>query len=104
MAFGAGRLGGLISELFELAYLDANDRPPECEPFSLSDLAQDVAQEFELAAEEAGVAAALRERGIGGIANRDSVKCLHLHYAHHLARGSAIGAEIETLGTIRICS
>ena len=34
----AGRLGGLISELFELAYLDANDRPPECEPFSLSDL------------------------------------------------------------------
>ncbi len=49
------RLAGLVSELFELAYLDANDRPPECEPFSLEDLAQDVAQEFALQTREAGV-------------------------------------------------
>jgi len=55
-------------------------------------------------AESAGVAGALRERGIGGIANRDSVKCLHLHYAHHLARGSAIGEAIEALGEIRLCA
>lgn len=54
-------------------------------------------------AEVAGVSGALRERGIGGIANRDSVKCLHLHYAHHLARGTAIGREIERLGEIRLC-
>ena len=51
----AGRLGGLITELFELASLDANDRPPQCEPFSLEDLAQDVVQEFELTARAAGV-------------------------------------------------
>jgi hypothetical protein len=56
-----------------------------------------------LRAETAGVADALRTRGIGGIANRDSVKCLHLHYAHHLARGTAIGAEIDQLGTIVPC-
>jgi two-component system, OmpR family, sensor kinase len=49
------RLAGLVSELFELAYLDANDRPPEREAFSLEDLAQDVAQEFALQTREAGV-------------------------------------------------
>ena len=49
------RLGALVAELFELACLDANDRPPECEPFSLEDLAQDVVQEFALQAREAGV-------------------------------------------------
>ncbi len=31
-------------------------------------------------------------RGIGGIVNRATVKCLHLHLAHHLAAGNAIGA------------
>lgn len=51
----ARRLGGLVAELFELACLDANDRPPQCEPFSLEDLAQDVVQEFALQAREAGV-------------------------------------------------
>ena len=55
----------------------------------------------------AGLTRSLRERGIGGIANRDSVKCLHLHYAHHLARGSAIGELIEELasetGKVRLC-
>jgi len=55
-------------------------------------------------AEAAGVAGALRERGIGGIADRDTVKCLHLHYAHHLARGSTIGAEIERLARIDLCA
>jgi len=37
----------------------------------------------------------LKACGIGGIRNFEAVKCLHLHYAHHLARGSAIGALIE---------
>ncbi len=51
----------------------------------------------------AGRDGALRDRGIGGITNRDAVKCLHLHYAHHLARGSAIGAIIDGLDDIRLC-
>lgn len=38
---------------------------------------------------------ALRDRGIAGIADFRSVKCLHAHYAHHLARGSAIGRWLE---------
>ncbi len=55
------------------------------------------------ALEAAGRATALTGRGIGGIANRDAVKCLHLHYAHHLARGSAIGREIDALAPIALC-
>ena len=52
----------------------------------------------------AGRAEALRDRGIGGIANRDAVKCLHLHYAHHLARGSAIGALVDAWTDVRLCA
>jgi len=37
----------------------------------------------------------LRGRGIGGIRDRAAVKCLHLHYAHHLACGSAIGRALD---------
>ena len=47
----------------------------------------------------------LRTRGIGGISNFMMVKCLHLHYAHHLAMignnendestGTAVGKMIE---------
>jgi len=47
---------------------------------------------------ERGFERVLRERGIAGIEMRDKVKCLHAHYAHHLARGSAIGERIEALG------
>ncbi len=44
-----------------------------------------------------GLEAEFRERGIGGIRDRSSVKCLHLHYAHHLARGSAIGQALDEM-------
>ena len=46
-------------------------------------------------AERARWTAALRDRGIGGIADRTRVKCLHLHWAHHRARGSALGRWLE---------
>ena len=49
------RLNGLIGELFELACLDANDQPPEREPFSLEDLAHDLVQDFALQSREAGI-------------------------------------------------
>ncbi|MCX8103086.1 MAG: DUF501 domain-containing protein [Candidatus Bipolaricaulota bacterium] len=44
---------------------------------------------------ERGWLEALRERGIAGIADFRTVKCLHAHYAHHLARGSTIGRWLE---------
>ena len=37
----------------------------------------------------------LRERGIGGLLDFGKVKCLHLHYAHHLARSNTVGRLME---------
>ncbi len=45
--------------------------------------------------EERGWKPVFFERGIGGIADRRRVKCLHLHYAHHLARGNTVGGWID---------
>ena len=53
--------------------------------------------------ERRGMAHELRARGIGGIRDRSTVKCLHLHYAHHLARGSAIGRALDELGVLAGC-
>ncbi len=49
------RLADLVSQLFELAKLDAAEALPEVEPFSMGELVQDVAQEFQLVAERRGV-------------------------------------------------
>ena len=49
---------------------------------------------------EAGLEAEFRERGIGGMVDRAQVKCLHLHYAHHLARGNTVGRWMEEEGLI----
>jgi hypothetical protein len=49
------RLRRLVSELFELAKLDAPDHGPECEPFSVTDLAQDVVQKFKLRAAQSEI-------------------------------------------------
>ena len=45
------RLGRLVHELFELAKLDSGERKLQREPFALSELIQDIAQDFRLAAE-----------------------------------------------------
>jgi signal transduction histidine kinase len=49
------RLSDLITDLFELAKLEAPDPAVRYEPFSLSELVQDVVQKFELAAKEKNV-------------------------------------------------
>jgi signal transduction histidine kinase len=46
------RLGKLISELFELSMLDSNINNLHFEPFSMTELVHDVAQKFQLAANE----------------------------------------------------
>ena len=45
--------------------------------------------------EERGLIETLRERGIAGIQDHRFVKCLHAHYAHHVARESLIGRLLE---------
>lgn len=51
----ATHLGRLIQDLFELAMLDASRVTPAFEEFSLTELIQDVIQEFELQARDANV-------------------------------------------------
>jgi hypothetical protein len=45
--------------------------------------------------EDRGWLEVLRDRGIAGITDFRTVKCLHAHYAHHLARGSVLGRWLE---------
>ena len=52
----AEHLGKLIQDLFELATLDSSRVTPVFEEFSLTELIQDVVQEFELQAKDLGVA------------------------------------------------
>ena len=51
----ATRLGVLIGDLFELSKLDSASVTPNLEAFSLPELVQDVAQEFQLDAESKGI-------------------------------------------------
>lgn len=51
----SGRLGKLVAELFELAKLDSSETQLHRERFPIAELVQDVAQEFQLAAEKKGV-------------------------------------------------
>lgn len=53
------RLGRLVSELFELAKLEAQESVPHPEAFAPAELAQDVVQKFRLAAEQRGVELAM---------------------------------------------
>jgi hypothetical protein len=55
------------------------------------------------AATGAGLAEAFRSRGIGGMRHWRSVKCLHLHLAHHLAAHNTIGALLVDEFGIRVC-
>src|SRR5690606_5956543 len=52
----AERLGRLVSELFDLAMLESGEAAVNPEPFPITELAQDVAQKFQLEAERRGVA------------------------------------------------
>jgi len=49
------RLGNLVEELFELARLDSSESVVYSEPFSMSELVQDVTQAFQLRAQEKSV-------------------------------------------------
>lgn len=54
------RLGRLVAELFDLAKLDAQATPLQAEAFALGELAQDVAQKYQLAAEDKQIRLAVR--------------------------------------------
>jgi hypothetical protein len=39
----------------------------------------------------------IKETGIGGIHDFDHIKCMHLHYGHHLARENQVGKVMDEL-------
>ena len=44
-----------------------------------------------------------RTHGIGGMANLAAVKCLHLHFAHHLVSGNVLGELVAHRYGLRPC-
>lgn len=55
------RLGRLVEELFELAALDAREKQPDTEPFTIAELLHDIVQKHRPEAERAGVTLAIVE-------------------------------------------
>ncbi|WP_413615264.1 DUF501 domain-containing protein [Halomonas cupida] len=45
--------------------------------------------------ERLGYESIMRERGIGGIANHDQIRCLHTQYAHHLCGNNVVGQWLD---------
>lgn len=45
--------------------------------------------------ESLGFSLLYKQYGIGGIRQWDRIRCLHMHYAYHLAQGSTIGAILD---------
>lgn len=57
-----------VGALFELAKLDAHETPPQCEPFSIAELAQDVIQKFQPQARQFRVTLAMTgAAGVGWV-------------------------------------
>ncbi|MFG1489228.1 DUF501 domain-containing protein, partial [Oceanospirillum sp. HFRX-1_2] len=52
-------------------------------------------EEERVFAEQAGFLKLLKEKGIGGIANWDTVRCLHTQYAHHLCGRNVVGQWMD---------
>lgn len=37
----------------------------------------------------------LKQKGIGGVQKWSQIRCLHMHYAHHLVHGNTLGRLLE---------
>lgn len=59
--------------------------------------------EDRLAIGSAELTGVFRDRGIGGVRRWMSIKCLHLHYAHHLVLGNTIGRLLAASYGIHPC-
>ncbi len=98
-------MGGLIQQL--------DDRLAEDDELAAalhSDHERYVAQRWQLLNEaeqsqvrEAGLHDMFQQRGIGGLSHWRSVKCLHLHFAQHLADSNAIGAILSGEFEVQPC-
>lgn len=98
-------MGGLIQQLDDRLAKD-----DELAAALHSDHERYVAQRWQLLNEaeqsqvrEAGLYDMFQQRGIGGLSHWRSVKCLHLHFAQHLADSNAIGAILSGEFEVQPC-
>lgn len=98
------RLGKLVGDLFQLTKLEAHDLQARPEAFPVSELAQDVAQKFQLAAQKRGIALGCRfDEGLPpvradiGMIER-VLENLIENALRHTPRGGAVRIEVEAAG------
>jgi len=98
------RLGKLVGDLFQLTKLEAHDLQAQPEPFPISELAQDVAQKFQLAAQQRGIALGCRfDEGLPpvradiGMIER-VLENLIENALRHTPRGGAVRIEVAAAG------
>ncbi|HSD59297.1 MAG TPA: ATP-binding protein [Burkholderiales bacterium] len=98
------RLGKLVGDLFQLTKLEAHELQPRPEAFPISELAQDVAQKFQLAAQKRGIALGCRfDEGLPqvhadiGMIER-VLENLIENALRHTPRGGAVRVEVGAAG------
>lgn len=62
-----------------------------------------LSEEERIQVRDAGLQNMLLERGIGGLGHWRSVKCLHLHLAHHLADHNVLGSILAEEFEVHPC-
>ena len=98
-------MGGLIQQLDQRLAEDddlAADLRADHERY-IAQRWQRLSDDERVAVREAGLHDMLHQRGIGGLSHWRSVKCLHLHLAHHLADHNAIGTILTREFGVRAC-
>jgi two-component system, OmpR family, sensor kinase len=101
------RLGKLVGDLFDLAKFDAHDVALRMEPFSLAELAFDVAQGSQLAARELGLALDVEAAPslpfvLGDIGLLERVMQNMIDNAiRHTPRGGSVKIRISTIGALQ---
>jgi len=103
------RLGNLVSQLFELAKLDAPDVQLSREPFMIEELVQDVLQQFALAAREKGVVLEMRSEGAAAFVRADIALIERVlvnlvdNALRHTPSGGAVAVTVgHTPGRVRV--
>ena len=98
------RLGRLVSELFELAKLDAGAVKPQIEPFAPAELLHDVAQKFNPRARDEGITLALDCPGTAPFAAADIglvervLENLIGNALHHTPKGGRVELALKPEG------
>ena len=98
------RLGLLVSELFELAKLDAGAVKPQIEPFAPAELLHDVAQKFNPRARDEGITLALDCPGVAPFAAADIglvervLENLIGNALHHTPKGGRVELSLKSEG------